>query len=149
MKKIFVATVLLLSAGIAIGQARKLPEIDPQIIGRWDYVKSVDENGLEERKIIGREHYYADGTVMFVDMMVKPYTFYNFPKSHEELVAARYEYFSGLGTFETDIAHHVLRIKLISTGDPGQLGVVFDLNYVIDQDVIIFDNQHYFQRVKD
>ncbi len=129
MKKIFVATVLLLSAGIAIGQARKLPEIDPQIIGR--------------------EHYYADGTVMFVDMMVKPYTFYNFPKSHEELVAARSEYFSGLGTFETDIAHHVLRIKLISTGDPGQLGVVFDLNYVIDQDVIIFDNQHYFQRVKD
>lgn len=149
MKKILIVAALLLIAGISFGQATKMPVIDPQIIGRWDYLRTVGSDGSEELMIIGREHYYSDGTVMFANMLVKPYSMGELPTTHEELVAAYDSYHSGLGTFETNLENNVLRIKIISTRDTSSLGVIYDFKYEIQDDIIIFDDTHYFKRVNE
>ena len=138
-----------LLAGVTYGQAQKLPVIDPQIIGRWDYLKTVRSDGTEELMDIGREHYYPDGTVMFVHMFVKPFSARNIPTTHEELVTAYDSYHSGLGTFETNMYNNVLRIHVISAGDTSSLGLIYDFGYEIKDDIIIFDNTYYFRRVKE
>lgn len=149
MKRSFFLISFFLLAGVAYGQAHKMPLIDPQIIGRWDYLKTVGSDGSEELMIIGREHYYSDGTFMFANMLVKPYSKDELPTTHEELVAAYERYHSGLGTFETNLENNVLRIKIISTSDTSSLGLIYDFKYEIKDNIIIFDDTHYFRRVND
>jgi hypothetical protein len=149
MRKVLVTFIYLLLAGTVWGQASRLPVIDPDIIGRWDYLKTVKSDGTEEFMNIGREHYYSDGTVIFVNMFVKPYSPYRIPKTHQELATAFESYHSGLGTFETNLHNNVLRIHLISTADTSSLGLIYDFGYKIEDDILIFDDQYYFRRAKD
>jgi hypothetical protein len=149
MKRTLSFFTFLLFAGVAIGQGVPKPEIDPQIVGRWDYAKTVNEDGSEEYNMIGLEHYYADGTVIYIDMSVRPYAKGDAPNTHEELVAAKVEYWTGLGTFETDKKNNLLRIRNVACDDPDGLGESFEVKYEIKGDIIIFENKYHFKRAKD
>jgi hypothetical protein len=149
MKRTLSILTFLLFAGVVIGQGTVKPEIDPQIVGRWDYVKTVNEDGSEEYSMIGLEHYYADGTVIFVDMPVKPFAKGKAPNTHEELVAAKLDCWSGLGTFETDKKNNLLSIRTVACNDPESLGESFEVKYEIKGDSIIFEDKYHFKKAKD
>ena len=149
MKRALLILSFFLLTGIVIGQGISKPEIDPEIVGRWDYVKTVNEDGSEEYSVIGLEHYYADGTVIYVDMPVKPFAKGEAPDTHEELVAAKKDYWTGLGTFETDKKNNLLKIRRVACGNPEGLGESFEVKYVIKDDIIIFADKYYFRKVTD
>lgn len=148
MKKLlFVFIGLILIAG-AFCQGTAKQQIDPEIVGRWDYLKTVNEDGSEEFNMIGLEHYYADGTVIYIDMWVKPYEKGNKPDTHEELAAARGKYSTGLGTFETEKDNNLLRIRTVACTNPDGMGNSYEVKYEIKGDVIIFDGKYYFTRAR-
>lgn len=148
MKKLIIVAAIILFAGVIIGQSTIKPEIDPEIVGRWDYLKTLNEDGNEKYSMISMEHYYADGKVMFITMRVTPYALDKVPKTHEELVSALKKYDSGLGIFETNKKNNSLRITRVAGDNRKNLGNAFRVKYKIIGDTLIFDNTYYFIREK-
>ncbi len=71
MKKLMIISAILFAAGMLFASEPAGPEIDPEIVGRWDYQKTVLEDGTEVHNIIGMEHYYADGTAIFANLITE------------------------------------------------------------------------------
>jgi hypothetical protein len=148
MKKLILCPILLLAAGLTFGQGLSQPEIDPEIVGRWDYLKSVVD-GKEVYALVGSEHYYADGKVMFINWHLKPYPMDQVPESSKELAKHHDHYFSGMGTYTTDKENNLLVITPYAVSDTSNLGGFFKVKYEIRGDTIIFVDQYYFTRAEE
>jgi hypothetical protein len=147
MKKLILCPILLMAACVTFGQGLPQSEIDPEIVGRWDYLKSVVD-GKEAYALVGSEHYYADGKVIFINWHLKPYPLDQVPESSKELVKHHDHYFSGLGTYTTDRENNLLVITPYALSDTSQLGGSFKVKYEIRGDTIIFVDQYFFTRAK-
>ena len=119
------------------------------IVGRWEYLKTVNPDGTEEFGIIGMEHYYGDGTVIYLNMWLNPFSLDSIPQSQDEIISALQITDGGIGTYETDPENHLLKITLKVSTDTTYIGKPFELKYDIIGDTIVFRDLYYFVRVKE
>jgi hypothetical protein len=105
-------------------------------------------DGKEVYALVGSEHYYADGKVMFVNWHLKPYPLDQVPETSRELAKHHGHDFSGMGTYTTDRENNLLVITPYAVSDTSQLGGSFKVKYDIRGDTIIFVDQYFFTRAK-
>jgi hypothetical protein len=148
MKKIAIFTyvIFLLCSCQPISQESKS---DIEIVGRWDYLKTVDPDGSEEFGVVGMEHYYTDGTVLYLNMWLDPFSMDSLPKSPEEIMAAHQITDGGIGTYEIDPEKNWLKIHLKVATDTAWFNKSFEFTYKIIGDTIIFRDKYYFVKVKE
>ena len=149
MKRSIIAIAFSLLAGLAIGQNSAKSEVQSSIVGRWDYFKTVNPDGSEEYGIMGREHYYSDGTVLYLNMWLNPFSIDSLPKTQKELLSAFQISDGGIGTYEVTPEKNLLRITLDVSTDTAWIGKPFELKYEIIGDTIVFRDLYHFVRVKE
>jgi hypothetical protein len=147
MKELILCLILLMAVCVIFGQGLPQSEIDPEIVGRWDYLKSVVD-GKEVYALVGSEHYYADGKVIFINWHLKPYPLDRVPETSKELAKHHDHYFSGMGTYTTDKENNLLAIEMLAVNDTAYLGATAKVRYEIRGDTIIFMDQYYFTRAE-
>ena len=123
-------------------------EEDYGIVGRWEYLKTVNPDGTEDFRIIGMEHYYSDGTVLYLNMWLNPFSLDSIPASQEKIISALQITDGGRGSYEIDPENNLLTITLIVSTDTAYIGKPFVLKYEIIGDTIIFRDRHYFVRAE-
>lgn len=149
MKKLLALFVVVLFTGPLYSQTHSDSNIDPDIIGGWEYFKSVDEDGTEIVELVAIEHYYADGKVIYVGMWHSPFSLGALPENPEELKEAFKEGLSGLGTYTTDQEGQIIHFKLTASADSTLIGNTFEVPYKIIGDTLIWHKRYYAVRIKE
>ena len=124
-------------------------EADNGIVGRWDYVKTVNPDGTEEFGIIGMEHYYADGTILYLNMWLDPFAMDSLPGSRKEILDALVVTDGGFGSYEFVPENQWLRITLDVCTDTGYIGLPFELKCEIIGDTIVFRDKYFFVKARE
>lgn len=124
-------------------------ETDNGIVGGWEYFKTVNPDGTEVFDMIGMEHYYADGTMIYLIMRMNPCSLDSIPKSREEILSALVQTEGGFGSYEFDPEDQWLRITLDVCTDTAYIGEPFELKCEIYGDTIIFREKYHFLKAGD
>jgi len=149
MKKIFFLSAVVITLFLFSCQPGT-PESDREkgIVGRWEYLKTVNSDGTEDYRIMGIEHYYADGRVVYLNMWLQPLSLDSIPKTRDELLTSFDVTDGGMGTYEVNPEKNWLKISLETCTDTALVGKSFELKYEIKEDTMIFRDSHYFIRIK-
>ena len=137
MKKLLYLFVFVLLTGPLFSQTPSNSNIDPDIIGGWEYFKSVNEDRTEIAELVAIEHYYADGKVTYLGMWLTPFSLNAVPENADELREAFKGGLTGLGTFETDQVNQIIHFKIRASSDSTEIGSTFEVPYKIIGDGII------------
>ena len=124
-------------------------KVDNGIVGRWEYAKTVNPDGTEVYDMIGMEHYYADGTMIYFIMRLNPFSLDSLPESRDEYIAALVETDGGIGAYKFDPENNMLRIILDVSTDTAYIGKPIEPNCEIFGDTIVFWKKYHFVRVKE
>ena len=143
----FIVIIITIFISCQTEQIRSEPT--DEIVGRWDYLKTVNQDGTEEFGIMGMEHYYQDGTVIYLNMWLNPFSLDSIPQSKDEIISALQITDGGIGTYETDPENNLLKITLRIRTDTIYIDKHFELRYEIIGDTIVFRDKYYFVRVRE
>ena len=134
---------------ISCQNSQSVSEPTNGIIGKWEYLKSVLPDGSEVKEAIHTEHYYADGSLLFVRMALEPTPLDSFYESADDIKAAYKEIGAGIATYEIDEENSTLSWTSKASSNPDDIGVNYTVEFQIKGDTLIIEGYYYFVRVKE
>jgi len=120
-----------------------------EIVGKWEYIKTVRPDGTEEFEMRGIEHYYSDGSMFYLLMFINPFSMDSIPETRNALIAAHTITDGGFGAYKTNPESKLLTITLDVCTDTAYIGKPFEAKYEISGDTIVFRDKYYFVRVRE
>ena len=151
MKKtvIFFLLSFLVLASYSKEEHRK----DNSIVGKWEYVKTILPDGSKVIDLIATEHYYSDGTLLFVNVWLNPQPVNEFSKTTEEIKNNLKSAYGAIGTYslENGKEKDKLTYNIVTSTRMKDMGKSNSVDIKVDKDTLIFffnnGNQIIMQRV--
>jgi hypothetical protein len=150
MKKTVV--LLLLSFMVFASYSKEKPGKDHPIVGRWEYVKTILPDGSEVIDLIATEHYYSDGTLLYVNVWLSPQAKKEFSNTIEEVKSNFKSGYGGIATYKVEKGEEKdkLTYTVATSSDKEQIGRSTAVDITLDKDTLIFyfnGNQVILKRV--
>jgi hypothetical protein len=136
-------------------ELRKEAGKDHPIVGKWEYVKTILPDGKEVINLIATEHYYSDGTALWVNVSLTPQPINEFSSSPEEIKDNYKHGNGGIGTYtiEKGNAKDKYIYKNIACSLKEKTGKSWSIEFKVDRDMLVFylksGDQVIFKRVAD
>ena len=152
MKKIVV--LVLLSFVVFSSYSREKPGKDHPIVGKWEYVKTILPDGSEVINLIATEHYYSDGTFLFVNVWLTSQPVNEFSNTIDEIKSNFKNGYGSIATYEIEKGEEKdkLTYTVITSSDKERIGRSTTVDISVDKDTLIFyfkGNQVILKRVAD
>lgn len=114
--------------------------IDHPIVGKWEYVKTVLPDGSEVVDLVATEHFYSDGTLLFVNIWLNPQPLDEFSNTPEEIKANFNHAVGGIATFtiEEGAEKDKLSYTLKAYTDVEYIGDTWEVDIKVDNDTFIY-----------
>ena len=122
------------------------------IVGKWEYFKTVNSDGTEVSDAIHTEHYYDNGSLLWVRMTLNTNSVYSLYDSSDKLKDAFMYCYAGIASYEIDEENNMLSWTDKASSDPDNIGETHKVKFEIDGDTLIFFGENvtlYFKRGKD
>jgi hypothetical protein len=157
MKKIticFLLSFLVLTSYSAITGSPG-GEIDHPIVGKWEYEKTILPDGSEVIDLVAREHYYADGTLLYVNVWLTPQPVDEFSNTPEEISNSFKLGVGAIATYKIEKGKEKdkLHYKVVASTKAENTGNSVSVEIKVEKDTIIFylknGKQVILKRVKD
>jgi len=113
---------------------------DHPIVGRWEYVKTIRPDGSEIVELIITEHYYSDGTLLYVNVWLTPQPVNEFPDSPEEIKSNFKQGFGGIATYKIEKGKEKdkLSYTVVASTQMEKIGSAPSIDIKVDKDILIF-----------
>lgn len=127
---------------------------DHPIVGKWEYVKTILPDGSEVINAIATEHYYSDGTLLYVNAWLTPQPVNEFSNSPEEIKNNIQTVVGAIGTYKIDKGNEMDKLTYTSaiSTTMENMGKSNSVDIKVSEDTLIFlyqGNQVFFKRVAD
>lgn len=128
---------------------------DHPIVGKWEYMKTILPDGNEVINLIATEHYYSDGTALWVNISLTPQPVNEFSSSPEEIKDNYKRGSGGIGTYEIEKGNEKdkLTYENIACSVKENTGKSWSIELKVDKDMLVIypksGNQVIFKRVAD
>lgn len=144
----------LLSFMVLASYSKEKPGKDNPIVGKWEYVKTILPDGSEVIDLIATEHYYSDGTLLFVNVWLNPQPVNEFSKTTEEIKNNLQSAYGAIGTYslENGKEKDKLTYNIVTSTRMKDMGKSNSVDIKVDKDTLIFylnGKQAIFKRVTD
>jgi hypothetical protein len=136
-------------------KSEKEAGIDHPIVGKWEYVKTIRPDGSEVISLIAIEHYYSDGTLLFVDVHLHPQMINEFSDSPEEIKNNFRNAYGGIATYKIEKGKErdLLTFTAKAFTQMKNIGKSHSIELKVDEDILIFyptsGDQYIMKRVAD
>lgn len=113
---------------------------DHPIVGRWEYVKTIRPDGSEVIELIATEHYYADGTFLYVNVYLTPHLLNEFSNSPEEIKRNYKSGYGGIGNYKIEKRKEkdILTYTRVASTQMEKIGNSVSIEIKVDKDTLIF-----------
>lgn len=152
MKKsvILVLTLFVFFANYAANDDHSESPGDPQsgkeinknhpIVGKWEYVKTIRPDGSEIVNLSATEHYYSDGTLLYVNVHLTPLPINEFSSTPEKIKSNFKSGYGGIATYEIEKGKErdKLTYTRIACTQMEKIGNSVSVEIKIDKDTLIF-----------
>lgn len=118
------------------------------IVGKWEYIKSVQEDGKETFDGVAFEHYYEDGTFSYHNMFLNSVPLDSAPTDPVGYKNLFTKYDAGFGTYTVDNKNNAIVATHLGHTNPENIGKVLNFPFKFSGDTLIFWDKHYFVRVE-
>lgn len=125
------------------------------IVGKWEYVKTIRPDGSEIVNLSATEHYYADGTLLYVNVNLSPQPINEFSNTPEEIKSNFKSGYGGIATYriEKGLEKDKLTYTRIACTQMEKIGNSVSVEIKVDKDTLIFysgdGTQYILKRVSD
>lgn len=141
MKKL--AVIILLSCVVLASYSSDAGKDHP-IVGKWEYVKTILPDGSEVVNLIATEHFYADGTLLFVNVWLSPQPLNEFSNTPESIKNNLKSTIGAFGTYSIEKGKEKDRLtyNIVNSTRIKDMGVSNSIEIKVDKDTLIyyFDN---------
>lgn len=127
---------------------------DHPIVGKWEYVKTILPDGSEVVNLIATEHYYSDGTLLFVNIWLKPQAVNEFKNTPEKIESNHRSAYGAIATYSIEKGNERDRLtyNIVNSTRTKDMGTSNSVDVKVDKDTLIFyfdnGNQLIMKRVK-
>ena len=128
--------------------------IDHPIVGKWEYVKTILSDGSEVIDMIGTEHFYSDGTGLYVDVFINPQPVNELPLSPEEIKSNFVAGYGGISTYEIEEGKErdkLIFLNVLNTDKQYIDNETHSIEFYMNEDTLIYfrsgGRQSIFKRV--
>lgn len=113
---------------------------DHPIVGKWEYVKTILPDGSEVIDLIATEHFYSDGTLLFVNIWLNPIPVDKYSGTPEEIKNNQKSTIGGIGTYtmEKGDLKDKLTYKIVSSTKMKDMGQSNSVAIEVDKDTLIY-----------
>lgn len=120
--------------------SEKVTEKDHPIVGRWEYVKTISADGSEIVELIVTEHYYADGTFLYVNVWLTPQPVNEFSNSPEEIKSNYKQGFGGIANYKIEKGEEKdkLSYTVVASTQMEKIGSSPSIDITVDKEFLIF-----------
>jgi hypothetical protein len=134
------AFLVLLSFIILASKAEDRTTIDHPIVGKWEYVKTILPDGSEVVDLIATEHYYSDGTLLFVNLWLSPQPVEEFSNTPEEIEKNLINAYGGMCTYtiEKEEEKDRLTYEFVNSTRTEDMGTSHSVDIKVNGDTLIF-----------
>lgn len=127
---------------------------DHPIVGKWEYVKTILPDGSEVIDGIATEHYYSDGTLLYVNVWLTPQAVNEFSSSPEEIKSNFKSGSGGIATYKIEKGKEKdkLTYTVVASTNVEGTGKSVSVEIKVTEDTLIFyydGNQVFLKRVAD
>lgn len=114
--------------------------IDHSIVGKWEYVKTIRPDGSEIVELSATEHYYSDGTLLYVNIHLTPQPINEFSNTPEEIKSNFKKGYGGIATYKIEKGRErdMLTYKRIACTQMEKIGNSVSVEINVDKDTLIF-----------
>ncbi len=115
-------------------------EIDHPIVGKWEYVKTILPDGSEVINLVATEHYYSDGTLLFVNLWLYPKPLDEFSNSPEELKDSFDHGVGGIATYTIEEGEEKDRLSYTVNAftNVEDIGNTWSVDIKVEKDTFIY-----------
>lgn len=151
MKKI---VIFFLLSFVFLASSSALDGKDHPIVGKWEYVKTILPDGSEVINLIAIEHYYSDGTFLYVNAWLKPQPINEFSNSPEEIKNILQTAIGAIATYKIEKGKEkdTLTYTVATSTKVEDMGKSVSVEIKVTEDTLIFyyeGNQVFLKRVAD
>ena len=124
----------------SITESEKEAAKDHPIVGRWEYVKTIQPDGNEVINLIATEHYYADGALLYVDVWLTPQPVNEFSDLPEDIKNNFKNGCGGIATYKIEKGNEKDRLsyKVIASSQMDHIGNSTGIDFKVEKDTLIF-----------
>jgi len=158
MKKIAVLFLLSFSVLASYPNDKEFSEektgIDHPIVGKWEYVKTILPGGNEVINLFATEHFYSDGTLLFVNVWLYHQSPDEFSGSPEEIKENFKHASGGIATYRIEKGNQKDKLvyTLVASTNKEDIGKSWSVDIKVEKDTFIYyfdnGNQLVMKRVK-
>ena len=129
--------------------------IDHPIVGKWEYVKTILPDGSEVVDLVATEHFYSDGTILFVNIWLNPQPLDEFSNTPEGIKENFNHATGGIATFTIEKGEEKDRLSytVLTSTKIEDIGNTYSIDIKVDNDTFVYyfnnGNQLIMKRVKD
>ena len=127
---------------------------DYPIVGKWEYVKTILPDGSEVFNAIATEHYYSDGTLLFVNLYLTPQPVNEFSNSPEEIKNNFQGANGAIATYKIEKGKEKDKLiyTVVASTKVENIGKSVSVEIKVTEEILIFyyeGNQVFLKRVAD
>jgi len=113
---------------------------DHPIVGRWEYEKTIRPDGSEVVELIITEHYYADGTLLYINVWLTPQPVHEFSDSREEIKKNFKQGYGGIASYNIEKGKDKDRLTYTvdASCNKEKIGSSPSIDITVDEDTLIF-----------
>jgi hypothetical protein len=113
---------------------------DHPIVGKWEYVKTILPDGSEVFELIATEHFYSDGTLLFVNVWLNPLPVKEFSNTRENIESNLKSTTGGIATYtiEKGKERDRLTYTIVNSTRMNDMGVSHSIDIKVDKDTFIY-----------
>jgi hypothetical protein len=129
--------------------------IDHPIVGKWEYVKTILPDGREVINLIATEHFYSNGTLLFVNVWLNPQPVNEFSNTPEGIESNLRSAIGAIGTYtiEKGKEKDKLTYNIVNSTRMKDMGKSNSIDIKVHKDTFIYymdnGNQLIMKKVKD
>ena len=127
---------------------------DHPIVGKWEYVKTILPDGSEVIDLIATEHFYSDGTLLFVNVWLNPIPADKYTGTPEEITNNQKSTIGAIGTYTIEKGNEKdkLTYHIVTCTRMKDMGQSNSVKIEVDGDTFIYylnnGNQLIMKRVR-
>jgi hypothetical protein len=132
--------ILFLLSCVVLPSYSNGSEEDHPIVGKWECVKTILPDGSEVIDLIATEHYYSDGTLLFVNLWLNPIPVDEFSNTSEKIEKNLINAYGGICTYTIVKGEEKDRLTyiLVNSTRKGDMGTSHSVDIKVNGDTLIF-----------
>ena len=132
--------VLLVLSSVGLASYSNDNGTDHPIVGKWECVKTILPDGSEVVDLIATEHYYADGTLLFVNLWLNPQPVEEFSNTPEEIEKNLKNAYGAICTYTIEKGEEKDRLTytFVNSTRTEDMGTSHSVDIKVNGDTLIF-----------